>query len=85
MAPHGDLTSTGTCLASPGKEYVVYSPTEQPFTVDLTAARDVSFTTRWHDPQTGRFRPAAQTPGGGVRQLAPPFPGDAVLHLAAAP
>lgn len=31
MGPHGDLASTGYCLANPGKEYLIYAPLDVPW------------------------------------------------------
>jgi hypothetical protein len=80
MSPHGELTSTGVCLASPGEEYVVYSPTARTFTVDLTAA-DTPLAVRWYDPQTGRLHSGIGVLAGGPTDFTPPFADDAVLHL----
>jgi hypothetical protein len=85
MAPRGELASTGVCLALPGEEYILYSPANQPFTVDLTAAGDVPFSVEWLDPATGTLRPAAAISGGEPVELTPPFTADAVLHLKRVP
>jgi len=81
MAPHGELASTGVCLAAPGEEYLVYSPMAQAFTVDLSAAGDGTLSVGWYDPQTGELQPAPDVPGGGVTEFIVPLAGDAVLHL----
>jgi Putative collagen-binding domain of a collagenase len=82
MAPHGELTSTGFCLAQPGVEYVVYTPTSSVLTVDLTAAKDKTLKVRWYDPRRGRFGRAEKIDGGSSsRQFTPPFGGDAVLDM----
>jgi hypothetical protein len=31
MKPHGDLASTGYCLANPGQEYLIYAPLDVPW------------------------------------------------------
>ncbi|MBM3500751.1 MAG: hypothetical protein FJX74_18995, partial [Armatimonadetes bacterium] len=81
MAPHGELAGTGVCLARPGEEYVVYSPTAGAFTVDLSATGEGPLDARWYNPETGELAPAAEVLGGRVAEFAPPFAADAVLHL----
>jgi hypothetical protein len=82
MAPHGELASTGLCLAQPGAEYVVYAPTGGIFTVNLSRAKNRTLTVRWYDPCKGRFHPTGRIVGGDTaEQFTPPFEGNAVLHL----
>jgi len=79
--PHNELSSTGYCLAAPGREYLVYQAECGPFTVHLQTG---SYHYEWHDPSTGR--PAGEgdvSVGDGPREFEPPFEGDAVLYLAA--
>jgi len=80
MAPHGELVSTKYCLANPGQEYVVYSPSSGTITVDLTAAKG-KFAIEWFNPRTGEATAADPVAGGAKRAFAPPFSGNAVLHL----
>ncbi|MHB8864591.1 MAG: putative collagen-binding domain-containing protein [Pirellulaceae bacterium] len=83
MSPQGNLASTGICLARPGTEYVAYSPTDGIFTMDLTAAAGRELAVLWYQPRTGEFRSATAIKGGNFEHpFAPPFAGDAVLHLA---
>ncbi|MEJ2704206.1 MAG: putative collagen-binding domain-containing protein [Sedimentisphaerales bacterium] len=81
MAPHGELTSTGICLAQPGAEYVVYAPMGGGFTVDLAAVKGETLRVRWYNPRNGQFYLAGKIAGGGSEQFTLPFQGDAVLHL----
>jgi len=82
MAPHGELTSTGLCLAQPGVEYVVYAPTGEAFTVDLAAAKGKTLKVRWYDPDRGQFHQAENILGdNSAEQFVPPLKGDVVLHL----
>lgn len=84
MTPNGRLSSTGVCLANVGVEYVVYTPPGRVFTVNLAAAKGTTFHVRWYDPRTGQFHSASQITGGNEAQpFAPPWTGDAVLHLLA--
>ncbi|MFN8464135.1 MAG: DUF6298 domain-containing protein [Caldilineaceae bacterium] len=83
MAPHGDLCSTGYCLANPvgpGAEYIVYQPNgADSFTVDL-AGQTGLFAVEWLDPETGAKTTGAAVNGGGTATFTPPF-ADAVLYL----
>jgi hypothetical protein len=82
MRPDGSLASTGVCLANAGVEYVVYTPPTRVFTVNLAATGGVTLNARWYDPRTGQFHEAGRIAGGSAAQpFAPPFAGDAVLHL----
>ena len=79
LTPGGTLSSTGYCLADPGREYVVFAPAGGKFTVDLSGAEG-RLNAEWMDPLGGR-RTTAAVEGGARRDLEPPFPGPAVLHL----
>ncbi|HNQ72391.1 MAG TPA: putative collagen-binding domain-containing protein [Verrucomicrobiota bacterium] len=82
MQPAGQVASTGICLAASGEEYVIYSPTSAPFTVNLSAAPHAKFKAQWLNPATGEFPIATvEIDGGEVRTFQPPGPDDAVLHL----
>jgi hypothetical protein len=78
MQPARELSSTGVCLASPGQEYVVYAVTNTAFTLDLSAAAGEKLDARWYNPRTGEFTAGA---AGVAGRFAPPFGGDAVLHV----
>jgi hypothetical protein len=78
--PHGELASTGFCLADPGREYLVYLPQGGEVTVDLSAALG-SLGTEWLHPAAGTTVRAEPTAGGGRRTLRSPWPDDAVLYL----
>lgn len=79
MTPRGDLSSTGYCLAAPGKEYVVYQPDSGPFRVDL--AGDGTFAVEWINAETGDVTPGKPVKAPAETPFEPPFTGDAVLHL----
>ncbi len=78
--PHGELASTGFCLADPGREYLVYLPQGGEVTVDLSAASG-SLRAEWLHPTEGTAVRAEPTAGGGRRTLRSPLPNDAVLYL----
>lgn len=78
------LVSPGYCLAEPGREYVVYQPKPQPFTLKLPEAA-TSLRAYWFDPYTGRKTPAVAILSAGAT-ITPPadWPADRplILHLA---
>jgi hypothetical protein len=78
--PHGELASTGFCLADPGREYLVYLPQGGEVTVDLSGVSE-TLSTEWMRPVEGTVIRADPTAGGSRRTLKAPFPGDAVLYL----
>jgi hypothetical protein len=85
MHPHGRLSSTGVCLADPGREYVLYAPGGAEFTVDLSHAKGRTLSARWCDPATGRMVASGKVHGGDqAMPFSSPFTGDAVLHLSSA-
>ena len=57
IAPRGSLCSTGYCLAqtpSVGAEYLIYTPSGGPFTVDLSAMPGTrALTVEWFNPSNG--------------------------------
>jgi hypothetical protein len=82
MAPAGKLASSGICLSRPGEEYVAYSTSDGPITLDLSALEPGPVEVRWLNPRSGhsvagetQFVHAANT------AFTPPFAGDAVLHV----
>jgi len=80
MQPHGELASTGYCLAHTGVEYLVYLPDGGGVNVDLTGAAG-TLTVEWFNPGTGATTAGGTTTGGGVMALTAPTSGDAVLYL----
>lgn len=85
MDPHGELSSTGFCLAAPDSEYLVYQPTVGSFTVELPAG---DYQYEWFDPRTYQTDATGTvTAAGGDHSFDPPvgFAEDAVLYLHLAP
>ncbi len=80
MRPHGELASSGFCLADPGREYLVYLPQGGEITVDLGAASG-QMNVEWLCAAEGTLTHAEPVLGGSQRTLRTPFDGDAVLHL----
>lgn len=82
MVPRPELSSTGVCLAEPGREYVVYVPDGKLVSLDLTSAR-APLSGRWLNPRDGRFGKGFRARGGARHSFAPPDGSDWVLHLKA--
>jgi len=83
MVPHGELASTGYCLAhpaAPDASYLVYLPAGGKATVDLSAAVG-ELAVEWLDPDTSATVAGPPVSGGGTRDLTAPFAGHAVLQL----
>ena len=81
MSPHSHLASTNYCLADPGVEYVIYLPKGGDITIDLGSAKG-KVRLEWLDPTHGTTHQGSGD-GGGKRRFTAPFPGDAVLSIAA--
>jgi hypothetical protein len=84
MEPHGELSSTGYALASPGSEYLVLQPADagEPFTVSLSSG---TYTAEWYSVDTRETGTAVnvdvESPGS-IDFAAPFVPaGPALLYL----
>ncbi len=86
MVPRGELASSGYCLAnaSPGGEYLAYSPKGGELTVDLSSTPGRMRAT-WIDAVSGEAHPGGSVSGGAKVRLRAPFRGPAALILRAAP
>lgn len=83
MRPHGELASSGYCLANPAEpeaEYLVYLPAGGSATVNLTASPG-RLAVEWFLPATGRTISGAAITGGASRTFAAPPGPDAVLYI----
>jgi hypothetical protein len=99
MRPMGELASTGYCLAAPGKEYLVYLPSQDGRLRHLIGSIlkglagehvevDLSPTqgtldVEWIDVERGQIFPGDPVRGGQRLGFHAPFAGDAVLHVKA--
>jgi len=83
MLPLPDIASTRYCLAEPGKQYIVYVPSGNEVTVNLTDAKG-KFKAEWVHPIKGTTESKGIVEGGVPQTLNPPFEGDAVLLLLSA-
>lgn len=82
MKPNNWLSSTGYCLADPGKEYLVYQPKSGAFKLMFGPG---TFQCEWFNPETGTAVPGeVVSTKGEEKSFSPPFEGDAVLYLKAA-
>lgn len=85
MAPNGALSSSGVCLADPGREYVAYSQSgTSTFNLNMSAGTG-TFNCRFYNPKTGQFGATFQRPGGGTQSFSKPDSGDWVLHVVEVP
>jgi len=80
MLPLPDIASTRYCLAEPGKQYIVYVPSRNEVTVNLTDAKG-KFKSEWVHPIEGTMCDGGVVDGGAQRTLRAPFEDDAVLLL----
>jgi hypothetical protein len=82
MTPHGELASTGFCLANPAADgaYLVLVPEGRDLWVDA-AATPGNLAVEWLDVKTGSVTRGAPQRGGSRLTLRAPFAGPAVLYL----
>jgi hypothetical protein len=70
LEPSDKIVSVGWCLANPGREYVAFLKTAQPFTLEITGAKS-PLNAEWFNPHTGK-RTSAGTLNNGTPKLTPP-------------
>lgn len=86
VVPRNDLSSTTYCLSNPGKEYLIYLPSERSHgprervLADLSGSAE-TFRLEWFNPRTGETVGGRVAKGGGVKSFTAPFSGDAVLYI----
>jgi len=69
LDPADKLVSAGWCLANPGREYVVFQNTAQPFTLEIAGAKS-PLKSEWFNPHTGKYT-AAGSLNNGTANLTP--------------
>lgn len=79
VTPQPSLSSTGFCLAGPGK-YLVYASGGS-FTVDLGKSRGQTLNGQWLSPDTGQTVPVTGVRAEGSASFTAPFDGPGVLLL----
>jgi hypothetical protein len=84
MKPANDIASTTYCLASAGKEYLIYLPAGGAVMVDLSAAKS-DLIVEWFSPGSNTISTAGRVTGGARRELNAPVGGPAVVYLKAVP
>jgi hypothetical protein len=80
LFPDTHISTTGYCLANPGKEYLVFQPGLDSFNVDLSEAPG-QYMAHWSDIEAGNPIPAETVPGGQKHTFQAPFRAPSVLHL----
>jgi len=75
------VNAPNLALAAGDREFVVYAPQGGTVTVDLSTARGKTFSARWFDPRSGRYKKAPAVRGGGTASLSAGASHDWVLHL----
>jgi hypothetical protein len=85
VAPRGELSSTGYCLAQTpavGAEYLVYAPNGGSFTLDVSAMPSSrSLAVEWFDPANGKtITQSTVAAGSSSQSFIAPFHGDAVMY-----
>jgi hypothetical protein len=81
MVPEGSLATSEYCLASIGKEYLVYLPEQKETELDLSAVGG-TFDVSWFDSVSGRTETGGTMTGGKKVKLVSPFESNGgVAHL----
>lgn len=80
MVPAGWASSTGYCLADPGREYLIYQPESGSFKVNLYGA-DATFVVEWYRIETDEIIEGRPFSCGMAIDFTPPCPGEVLLHL----
>lgn len=78
--PHGELASTGFCLAEPGKTYLAYLPDGGDVTLDLSAAAG-QLQLEWFDVVGHEVAGTGSVAGGSRQTLSSPCAGEVVLFV----
>ena len=84
LVPHGELASTGYCLADPVHGlYLVYAPASRQTVTVSTNASSGTLKAEWLEPATGKISRASGLTAGSPVRLVSPYPEDSVLLLRA--
>jgi hypothetical protein len=80
MVPHGELASSGYCLADPGRDYLVYLPEARPLTVQLGEG---AYRCTWYEADG--YAPGPRCDAAGPEAVfEPPFDDHCLLRITAA-
>lgn len=80
VVPHGELASSGYCLARPGVEYLAYAPAGGVVVMELGDTSG-NFHVEWFRPHRAEIYDGGIVGGGRLESFRAPFPGPAVLYL----
>ena len=80
LDPHPEWTSNGQLLANPGKEYLAYSRSGGPVTINFSGSLG-TLPAKWLDPVNARIVQEFNVQLGGPLTLTPPFSGDWALFV----
>ena len=84
LVPHGELASTGYCLADlVHGVYLVYAPLSHQTVAVSTNASSGTLKAEWLEPATGKISRAPDATVGSPVRLVSPYPEDSVLLLRA--
>lgn len=78
--PHGDLCTSGFCLADPGREYLCFFPAGGSEGLTLRG-QPGEYQAEWFDPATGKTHQGGVLKGDARHALSAPFDGASVLYL----
>ena len=78
--PHGELCTSGYCLAHPGHEYLFFLPEGGAAGIDLLG-QPGQYKAEWFDPATGKMVAAGALDGDKRHAVGAPFTGISVLYL----
>jgi hypothetical protein len=80
MVPHGELASSGYCLAQPGVEYLAYAPEGGAVVMQL-GETSVDFRVEWFSPKSGEVYEGGMVRGWHLVAFRAPFSGPTLLYL----
>jgi hypothetical protein len=78
--PHGELCTSGYCLANPGKDYLAFFPAGGYEGMSLWG-HPGQFQAQWFDPVTGKTYDGGIIKGDSRHTMSAPFNGMSVLYL----
>ncbi len=78
--PHGELCTSGYCLADPGREYLCFLPEGGQQGIDLWG-QPGKYKVEWFDPATGKTYDGGVVDGDARHALGAPFAGMSVAYL----
>jgi len=80
MTPSEVACSSHYCLVNPGSEYLIYLPSGNQLSVDLSASQK-DFLVTWFEPKGGQTIDGRTVRGGAQITVESPFAGPVLLHM----